>query len=344
VQLADFVVTYSLQLNNRCLRYLADCDVRGSAVIGVEVDTIQPDVSVYAENLLARDSRRLRSMWDMLARVLEGDADLSDHLQAIEATALYLTGGATHQRLALRLASIAPEEAQAQAMITVVRACAHAAASSELTWDSLNQLFLHDSTCWRNTTSHACMDDALLIKRIVKNYRGGFKSRSIYEETDGDGQAEWLRHNAESWLKYAQHSVHQLELLRPRLSDKGKAQLWYLEKLADTLRTRVGLEKLRIDIKSAAIDKAVRKLAKQLVIQQIYKMDRRLERPSYKAKPKRVKALIGQATNADALEQVALLAVPRPRNAQVIVRQMDRVSVDRSIPEQGLGNQHEEQF
>ena len=28
MRLADYVVSYSLQINNRCLRYLAECDIR----------------------------------------------------------------------------------------------------------------------------------------------------------------------------------------------------------------------------------------------------------------------------------------------------------------------------
>ena len=65
MRLADYVVSYSLQINNRCLRYLAEYDSHAAAaaeghdLVGSEAHT------VYAENLLARDSRRLVSDEEM---------------------------------------------------------------------------------------------------------------------------------------------------------------------------------------------------------------------------------------------------------------------------------------
>jgi hypothetical protein len=314
VQLADYVVTYSLQLNNRCLRYLADCDVRGGQEIGVEVDTIRPDVSVYAESLLTRDSRRLASMWDLLRPAI--GADFASHIERIEHTAKVLTGGPAQNRLALRLASIAAEEAQAQALVKVVRSRV-ANETEQLTWDALNELYLQDSEQWRRIHRLAPIDDDTLIRRIVRSYRKGYRCRREYAEQEaGRLQNRWLGKHAGDWLEWAQHTVHQLELLRPRLSDKGKAQLWYLEKLADTLRTRVGLTHLRVEIKVSGVDKFARKIAQEFVDQQIEKMDRRLDRllsSSYSAKPKRVAAMLTHAVEGDVLDQVALLSVPRPR-------------------------------
>lgn len=330
MQLADLVVIYSLQLNNRCLRYLADCDVRGGAALGTQADEIHPDASghesgyasgyasgytsvytsVYAEELLTLDSRRLLAMWDLFRRSLS--ADLISHIEAVDRSTSSLSGP-TQKRVALRLASIAAQDEQAQAMVKVVRALPTDPGLSGVSWRVLNELFLRDSQYWRSRHSHAPVANESLVRRMIKNYRSGHRCHLSFMQEEGAGQRRWLQANASGWLEFAQLTVHQLELLRPRLSDKGKLQLWYLEKLADTLRTRVGLRQLRSEIKSVDINKAARKVARELVGQQIEKMDRRLDRlvrPSYKLKPKPLRRMVNQAIANSALEQVTMLATP----------------------------------
>ena len=119
MRLANLVVTHSLQLNNRCLRYLADCDVRGHAAIGVETNELKPDASVYAESLLTRDVRRLCSLWRWYRAASAGDALLERHVEEVEEVAAALADAPAKIRLALRLASIAPDDERAQARATL---------------------------------------------------------------------------------------------------------------------------------------------------------------------------------------------------------------------------------
>ena len=71
MRLADWVVSTSLEINNGCLRYLAESQVRGAAAVCAEPDDINLDTqAIYTESLLARDSRKIFSLWQLMSEVV----------------------------------------------------------------------------------------------------------------------------------------------------------------------------------------------------------------------------------------------------------------------------------
>ncbi len=95
-----------------------------------------------------------------------------------------------------------------------------------------------------------------------------------------------------------------------KTSDKGKAQLWYLDKMSDTLRTRAGLQTLKHATASVAVKKSAVKLVISYVEQQIEKMDKRVVRlvkGSFSSKPKRLDAITQAALGNLGLSSVSLM-------------------------------------
>jgi hypothetical protein len=316
VDLADYVVSYALQINNRCLRYLAECDVRG----GFATSPYGPEATeaaeasegfvgevhaVYAESLLARDSRRLVSMWALMQPGWKHKANaLARHIGALRSGANALTDASSSRRLALRLASLAPVDHEAEAILKVARKLP---TEVPLTWDLLNELFAADSHHWRKSKDFKALQDEDIQRRILRNYRKCYRHAALMLEDDMDA---WLDKRGDRFHRRVRLTAHQLELLRPGLSDKGKAQLWYLDKMSDTLRTRIGLADLYKAAHEVNVDKATRKLVAKHVEQQIQKMNKRIVRLAegcFCIKPKRLDVMTSKAVTALGLRAVSLM-------------------------------------
>jgi len=307
VLLADYVVSFSLQINNRCLRHLAECDAHGGftqAKEGAEgfVGEVQ---TVYTESLLARDSRRLVSLWALMKPAWKGSSPgLTEHVEALQVGAQALTGAASVRRLAMRLAALVSEDYEAEAILRVARKLP---AELPLTWDALNELFTTDSHFWRASPGFDELPDADIAQRITRSYRKAYRYAGLMlNETTGS----WLDSQGDNFDHWVGLTTHQLELLRDGLSDKGKAQLWYLGKLSDTLRTRSGLCELRSATREAKVKKATRKLVIRYIDQQIQKMDKRAAKlceGCFCRKPKRLNILAHRAVAALALNDIAIM-------------------------------------
>ncbi len=257
MRLADVIVSYSLQINNRCLRYLAECEANGpvvgdnkgdpgedelqsAAIAGAKPEPLQAEMhTVYAESLLARDSRRLSSMWQLIG--LE-DPGLKPHVQKLSDVSKKIAEVASAQRLAMRLASLAQDEDDAKAMLRMARQMP----ADELPgWGVLNELFAADSHFWRQPEYFSHLDDEQLVKRVARSYRKAYRLGRELRELNSNGRKyDWLSKRHHKLLFWTQACAHQMELLRRGLSEKNKAQLWYMDKLADTLRMRAGLADL----------------------------------------------------------------------------------------------------
>ena len=306
--LANYIVSHSLEINSRCLRYLAECDVRGDAVPGADTpEGLDAEAhTVYAESLLARDSRRLSSLQDLMvgARRFEGEEEAVyvAHVRTLRETAHTLSDAASPRRLAMRLAAIAPADEEAQAMLTVAR---RLEADNSLGWDALNTVFTQDSRYWRSTDAFQEISDERLIHRIARSYRKAYDhSADFFALLQSQDDSRALAKRQAKLGKWSQLAAHQLELLRPQLSEKGKAQAWYLDKLADTLRMRMGLEALGDAVRGERVNEDVAKsdvkLARKYVTQQLNKMDQRLSRLAqscFTTRPKKMRRRLAEAEN-----------------------------------------------
>ena len=292
MRLLDYVVSCSLRINNQCLRYLAEFDLQsvttdGDSRLGAELATLN------ADNLLARDSRRLVSLWWLTRPCWQGmDTAVGQHLQALEQATQVINGVGNARQLALRLASRASQDADAEAIMKVARCLP---ADVPLTWDALNEQFTQDSGHWRSSAHFRGVDDGVLERRMLRSYKKAYRRAREMPEQD---LAMWLDAQAARWHHWLQLAVYQLEVLRPGLSESGKAQLWYMDKLADTLRTRAGLVELMRQTETVEVKKSVTKQVTGHVAAQIKKMDKRVVRlaaGAFAVKPKRLRRAIAEA-------------------------------------------------
>ena len=266
MQVIDYVVTYCLEVNNRCLRYLAECDPVSDRVdLGISVGSADSQ-TVYAESLLARESRRLVALWG-LVKLSDPGTGLADapgeqpagteqkpqaaaagevqqaHQRDLQQASNILAEATAARRLALRLASIAPEDQEAAVLLAVARALP---VQEGMDWDELNELFARDSRLWRTGVHATANPEETVLGLAQRAYRKGYKFAhrlAEYVEEDGDVTSWILKYGNK--LEYWVHcAAYQIELFRPGLSEKGKSQVWYIDKLADTLRMRRGFVNL----------------------------------------------------------------------------------------------------
>jgi len=316
VRFADYVVSYSLQLNNRCLRYLAECEDAGGS--GVDEPAETDTQTVFAENLLARDGRRLVSLWSLMWPAVRAHKDFMAHVECLQQAVANLAEMPAPRRLALRIAAMGGDETAASVLVKLGRALPATTAPS---WDELNALFADDSRCWRCPDAFNDLDDAGLANRIGRSYRKAYRSEhdmqaahkeqlvqarksteSKQAEFTDRGKIEWLNKRGTRFLKWVQLADHHLELLRPGLSERGKAQLWYLGKLAGTLRTRQALLTLADGLPDAKLSVADNQTALAAIDVQIVKMDnrvRRLTEGCFARKPKALQAVVAEAMRED---------------------------------------------
>jgi len=326
VHLADYVVSYSLQINNRCLRYLAECDLHGGLLAVSDSGELMASESytVFTESLIARDTRRLASMWSLMRPGWKGvTPSLADHGVALLEAANALADGASNRRLAFRLAGIAGTDDEAQAILKIARKFPGDVAMG---WESLNEIFTQDSENWRNSEDFRAIDDNILLNRIARRYRKSYRLAALIPVDDLAGWLDKHGHNLHRWVQLC---AHQLELLRPGLSDSGKECLWYLDKMSDSLRTREGLARLSEAVSNLKVKKSAAKLAQLHIDQQIGKMDKRIKhlaKGCFSTKPKAFAQILVPAVTALGLRDVSLMKKVGP--------------VLGSVPEQASDNEY----
>ena len=321
MHLADYIVSNSLHINSRCLRYLADSHGRlqdePDDLLELSVDA-QP---VLAENTLIRDARRLLSMW----RSVIADEDLADERMLLHYDRLHdvvqdLQSSMAPLRLGLRLASLAAEEEDAQNLLTVVRALPR---RPRIAWGDLNEEFTRDSAMWRDVELFRHLSDKQLVGGFARQYRKAVKPLGkLNEELQEPTEARRaLTNRLRKVGDRSQLVAHQLELLRPGLSDKLKRQHWHLDKFADAYRTLASLLELRLLIdervampRPTRLDKQVARDSQAYLDGQVLKLRKRMQRlmdPAFAVKPKRYDVWIAGALSKLGLVDVTLLSSRR---------------------------------
>ena len=308
MELAEVVVSYSLQLDTRCLRYLAEvghaADIRRAHCAD---DTEQP--GIIAESALVRDLRRLVRIWEWLWPLVEEGRShsLAGHWRMVRQTSAALAAGQVPNSLAYRMANVAQDDELKQQLLRFAAAVSRGSVhgpSEPPDWAHLNDLFATDSAIWRSDVGLHHIDPEDLQARLVKNYKKARKSAIAWHSA-----AKPLRlgdtDEVLSCRKIAnrmERLAYPLELLRPGLSEKARGQLWFAVKLAETLRMQNDLDGLMeraVKIQDPAYSTMVHKCAVQQYIQeQTMRMQRRATRlipDALRAKPARFEKYVHEA-------------------------------------------------
>ncbi len=340
VRLAEYVVSYSLETNSRCLRYLAemqplvhisgDGPVSGSTDGPLEAD-LEPD-AIFVENILARDCRRLCGMWSLVGRVfnalklVDQDDHLDHHVALINEIAERLTEQSAIQRLTLKLASQATEDEEATRLMQLARLLP---VSPGPAWAELNDVFADDSALWRDHSQLVSLPDQALLDAVRRTYRQGYKlKKALLVDQRGKqakkGQKRAILQPGSEYERLcgslgtaAQELVHHLELLRPGLSDKGKRVLWYVDKLAEALRLQSTLTSLKAAL-PVDLEAAERAFVEDYLSMQQKKVRKRIElllNDAYPVKHKRMGKLLEESAASLGVQGITSLS-SRPASRQ----------------------------
>ncbi|MEM7077466.1 MAG: hypothetical protein AAF513_02455 [Pseudomonadota bacterium] len=296
MHLGDFLTGYSLELNNRCLLYLADIETRAAAPTTADPVAWQAAIdaeisALYQENTLVRDTRRLLSLWALNKNVLrkmgqlERGHEISRHMRALRRVASIFDDGGALRRLTLRLATLAPDDDTGESLVLIAR---QLPAPQTLGWDELSNLYGQDSRLWRCLADDPA-SDRQLQRKIVKSYKRARRANHAFAA--GATGLDELR----LYVHWCAHAACQLELLRPVLSDQYRSMLWHLEKLSDAVRTGHALQSLgqqahQIDVKPAAVAPGFDYIAAQSA--KMRKRVTRLADDAFACKPKQVRTLV----------------------------------------------------
>lgn len=315
MRLVDWLVSRSLEMNNGCLRYLAESQVRGQGVVTLERGEPSLDVqTVYSESVVAGDSRRILSMWQLVKPRLPRTSMAEEHVRRLSQIVATLADVPAPRRLGLSLASQAVEDENAKIMLRLVRSMPTAPGPD---WSELNETFTLDSALWRDARNFAEVDDGFLSKRFGRAYRRGYKqavalrSQGGYPQNSDQDTIVYLQRLTES----CQLATHHLELLRAVMSDKQKQQYWFLDKLNAALRTRRGVRQLIQFSREADGSKKVARRARKYLKAQDARINRRIDRlldRAFALKPKKFAAQQREALDRLALSSVSKVSLARP--------------------------------
>lgn len=307
MNLTEHVVSYSLEVNTRCLKFLAECRVPGADTrAGSDLAPAPPKAAgaqdscspntVYTESVLARDSRRLTSLWHlaMPAAAPTTFEEIRRHYKELRGAAHELSLAPANRALALRLANLATEEADAATMQVLAQ---RMPAPPELPWIDLCAVFARDSALWRDPQAFQVLPNSHLLDRLTRVYRKGHRIVGLLLKAP-DG-AMHQRKDLIKLERLVRLTYHQMELLRAGLSEKGRSQLWFLEKLSEAVRMRLHMEHLlqalEDDPDGGSLDVGSTRL---YVASHRERMNRRIEKlgqGAFGPKPKRMRARLDAA-------------------------------------------------
>ena len=322
---SDLLICRALLTNSRCLRYVAEVEAArhspgddARALARLHQQTVD---TLYTESVLAREARRLESFWIMAG--VEHGAPQSPYLQHLHELRLVLadigTGGslvALGQQLALQT----PHEADALALRAATQLLEETTPTRLHTGQALNHHLAQDSRLWRQLADVQPLDSVACIEACQHRYRKAFKlSRRARRK---DNLSEWLNKKQVKFYAAVQPSAHLMELFQPHLSYKEKAQHWHLEKLASSLRARIGVCDLRnalhhadftqLSVQHSSVQKAH---VVAVVDAQIGRLDARISRlfkKSFAVKPRGFgRSLAGWQTAAEQGARLTLVPLPR---------------------------------
>ena len=324
MRFADWIISCSLEVNNGCLRFLADSQARGSIAVPPESEDHTLDIrAIYTEPLLARDTRRVVSHWRLVQPTWAASEPAAQkaaraHVLKLVDMATMLTHVPAPVRLAMRLASQATDDKQAKLMLSLARSLPGPVGPE---WASLNDLFTHDSALWRNPQLFREVDDELVSKRLAGAYRRGYRmakglKRGWIEKVSSAEIEQVLG----ALLQSSQIALHGTELLRSVLSDKHKHQLWHLDKFVDALRMRHALRSLRERARQVGLAKKKAKRARKYLATEEIKANQKIDKllvSAFMMKPKKYGRKLLEAVDAMDLASVSSVNMSRVAFAEL---------------------------
>lgn len=310
MQLADYLVSNALQINNACLQRLSE---------------LEGELTAQDLRLLTTSTRQLLSCWKMLhwsvGRVPYRDAVKRLQLADRDLPVLDNPFSRTAVGLLKKNSDTKTRRTICRTRDVLLGQMTQARLDPDLA-ERLARVFQEESTCWRDySLFRQISDDDLIVNGIVRAYAQG-RRRCVHLVADkGAKDGVWNKpRKLKRGLAWVRHSVNHLELLRPSLSDVNKTRLWYLQKLGMNLVKQCELDEFmsavaKLDMKAKSRRRITRVAAEHK--QRILKQRQKLFPRCYGVKKGEFLDSIREDVNTLGLQQVVLLPMDKVRSGEL---------------------------
>jgi hypothetical protein len=249
MQFSDYIVSYALQMLNGCLLRLHDGPLSmHSATAAVRDDPSEVEIGKDLK-LIAGNAEKLLSLWQLVQWSVGKLQYRQAQKRLQEILGLVAPAAQLESRGAAQLLQIGDEKAcRAVAKAMQVLAVGETQRRfSRASYDRLNSLLQEESASWRDYTALRQIPDAQIIDHGAgRAYaRGQTLLAALAVAATGPaerkGRPPGLKRlrRTQRWVR---HTLNHLELLRPALSESGKARRWHLERLSLKLDAQLELE------------------------------------------------------------------------------------------------------
>ena len=221
MQLADYLASNALQINNDCLRRLS---------------VPEGELSGQDLRLLTTATQQLLSLWQMLhwsvGRVPYREAVVRLKQVQQDLPVLDIPFSHVTRQLLKKNSDAKTGRAISRASDVLLGRFAPVRLNPDQV-ERLSCLFQDESTCWRDySLLRQVSDDDLMVNGIVRAYAQGRRRCVELIAHKGVENGVWNRpRKLRRALTWVRHTVNHLALMRSSLSDANKTRLWYLQKL-----------------------------------------------------------------------------------------------------------------
>ncbi len=325
MQFSDYIVSYALQMLNGCLLQVHDGPLAvHSATAAVRAAAGRADLP-QAEigrdlKLIADNVEKLLSLWQLVQWSVGKLQYRQAQKRLQEILGLVAAASAPEERGAAQLLQIGDEKA-CKAVAKAVRVLAIGQtqpAFSRVSYDRLNRLLQEESASWRDYTVLRQIPDAEIIEHGAG--RAYARGRELLAALDvaarrGGRPASLKRlRRARRWVC---HTLNHLELLRPALSDSGKARRWHLERLSSKIAAQIELECFSRAVAGLSLKVKTQKRLTDLAEQRrkrINKQRHKLCLGAYASKPETFAVDVESAVEGLGLQTITLLQTQTLKN------------------------------
>jgi len=249
MQFSDYIVSYALQMLNGCLLRLHDGPLSmHSATAAVRDDPSEVEIGKDLK-LIAGNAEKLLSLWQLVQWSVGKLQYRQAQKRLQEILGLVAPAAQLESRGAAQLLQIGDEKAcRAVAKAMQVLAVGETQRRfSRGSYDRLNSLLQEESASWRDYAALRQIPDAQIIDHGAgRAYARGQTLLAAFAvaatgAAERGGRPPGLKRlrRAQRWVR---HTLNHLELLRPALSESGKARRWHLERLSLKLDAQLELE------------------------------------------------------------------------------------------------------
>ncbi len=320
MQFSDYIVSFALQMLNGCLLQIHDGPLSAhSATAAVRDDPSGVEIAKDLK-LIASNAEKLLSLWQLVQWSVGKLQYRQAQRRLQEILGLVVPAAQLESRGAAQLMQIGDEKA-CRAVAKAVQVLAVGETQprfSRANYDRLNRLLQEESASWRDYAALRQIPDAEIIEHGAgRAYaRGQTLLAALAVPAGRESRPPSLKRlrRAQRWVR---HTLNHLELLRPALSESGKARRWHLERLSLKLDAQLELECFSRAVEAMSLKVKTQKRLADLAEQRRKRINKQRHKLCLGAYASTAETFVAEVESAVAelgLQTITLLQTPTNRN------------------------------